>query len=394
MRKQCADGEWSTWKVYTFRTLCLTPSLISVTAGKRCGVGDVDLSAQYSHGIVKWYDAPTGGNLVHTGSTFSPYLTETTNYWVTSSEETIQTVGRITPNTTDSYTDTDTGLRFNILQPTLIQSVDVYSTSNGTINIKIVNSAGVEIFSTGSVSIVGGGSTSPNVIPIDYEISPGTDYKILIKSYSGVNLIRNSGIGGFPYEGSDGAMVITNGEFLGTSTSYYYFYNIKYGNPCRAPRTQVSGTVNPPPTLTLSSNTFTICQGESDVITITEGAENYDSYTWSPSAGVTGSATTEWTFNPTVHTNYTLTAHNSEDDCTKITTVNVTVSTAPIYTNLEGQYEVCPNEIVELNVNTILTNQFTVGTNNTLTSSTDPATAFYNRYAQSRQQYIYTTKQN
>lgn len=140
-----------------------------------------------------------------------------------------------------------------------------------------------------------------------------------------------------------------NGEFLGTSTLYYYFYNIKYGNPCRAPRTQVSGTVNPPPTLTLSSNTFTICQGESDVITITEGAENYDSYTWSPSAGVTGSATTGWTFNPTVHTNYTLTAHNSEDDCTKITTVNVTVSTAPIYTNLEGQYEVCPNNSVDRN---------------------------------------------
>ncbi len=63
------------------------PSITSVASASRCGTGTVTLSAVSSAGLVKWYDAPNGGNLLATGSSFTtPTISATTTYYADSSE--------------------------------------------------------------------------------------------------------------------------------------------------------------------------------------------------------------------------------------------------------------------------------------------------------------------
>jgi hypothetical protein len=57
-------------------------SITSTNAASRCGTGDLTISATPSNGIINWYDAITGGNLVGSGSTWTtPNISETTTYW-------------------------------------------------------------------------------------------------------------------------------------------------------------------------------------------------------------------------------------------------------------------------------------------------------------------------
>lgn len=71
------------------------PTITSVTPGSRCDAGTVTLGATTDIGTVNWYDAPTGGNLVGTGTSFTtPVLTSTTTYYVESSSASCTTVTR------------------------------------------------------------------------------------------------------------------------------------------------------------------------------------------------------------------------------------------------------------------------------------------------------------
>jgi hypothetical protein len=58
------------------------PTIISVTDDSRCGNGIVTLDATASAGTINWYDAPTNGNLVHSGTSYSPILSSTTTFYV------------------------------------------------------------------------------------------------------------------------------------------------------------------------------------------------------------------------------------------------------------------------------------------------------------------------
>jgi hypothetical protein len=56
----------------------------AVENAQLCGSGIAMLGASgISGSTFNWYDAPTGGNLVHTGSQFSPFLLASKSYWVT-----------------------------------------------------------------------------------------------------------------------------------------------------------------------------------------------------------------------------------------------------------------------------------------------------------------------
>ncbi|HLP65578.1 T9SS type A sorting domain-containing protein [Flavobacterium sp.] len=71
------------------------PIITSVTPASRCDAGTVTLGATTDSGTVNWYDAPTGGNLVGTGTSFTTsILTSTTTYYVESSSASCTTVTR------------------------------------------------------------------------------------------------------------------------------------------------------------------------------------------------------------------------------------------------------------------------------------------------------------
>ena len=86
----------------------------------------------------------------------------------------------------------------------------------------------------------------------------------------------------------------------------------------------------PSPAFTLSASTATICNGTpSSAITITSGASDYDTFSWTNSATVSGNPTNGWTFNPATTTTYTLTASNSGNSNSRTVTVVVTVNALP-----------------------------------------------------------------
>jgi hypothetical protein len=89
-------------------------------------------------------------------------------------------------------------------------------------------------------------------------------------------------------------------------------------------------TVNAPPAITLSGNPATICTEQtSTAVTVVTGGSNYDTYAWTPSASVTGNATSGWSFNPLSTTTYTLAVSQSTGLLPCSNTASITVSTNP-----------------------------------------------------------------
>ncbi len=68
----------------TTSIVVIDPQITTATPGYSCGPGSVQLSATSSPGtIIEWFDVPTGGNALDTGSNFTtPVLTSTTTYYV------------------------------------------------------------------------------------------------------------------------------------------------------------------------------------------------------------------------------------------------------------------------------------------------------------------------
>tara|TARA_R110001583_G_scaffold160872_1_gene312798 strand:+ start:79226 stop:82504 length:3279 start_codon:yes stop_codon:yes gene_type:complete len=92
-------------------TIYTIPNITNVTNTIICGAGIGTISAVASSGIINWYDALTGGNLVGIGGSFtSPNLTSTTTYYVDATENGCTTATRTPVVINVQYTTTPTGL--------------------------------------------------------------------------------------------------------------------------------------------------------------------------------------------------------------------------------------------------------------------------------------------
>lgn len=112
-------------------------------------------------------------------------------------------------------------------------------------------------------------------------------------------------------------------------------------------------TVTQPTPLVLSNASATICAGQTTpAVTITSGASAFDTFTWSPSTGVSGTAATGYTFNPSQTTTYTLTASQSQGAC--VIEVEYIVNVNPLpqpVTITASSNDVCLNQVVTLTGN-------------------------------------------
>lgn len=394
IRSKCIGTDVSIWTTgKEFKTLCLPPVISSTTGATICGFGEATLQAASNEGVLKWYETATSSTILGRGNTFvTPELSQTTSFWVSvSSDNSIEgNVGKVAPTTSSTYTDSDTGVVFDIVEAAKITTADIYSTSNGTISVKITNSSGTEIFSTGLLTIQGNGLTTPNRIPIDYDIQPGTGYRMLIKTYSGVSLIRESSGVSYPYTNNDNILKVTGGYFLGNSSSYYYFYNIGYEVGCTSERKEVVATVNPAPNFTLSTAAVEICrEAQSEVVRITAGARDYNTFEWIPATGVTGNATTGWTLSPAETTTYTLLASQSNGTCQARASVEVVVKPSPEAVGATESVELCPGSVGEMTAGMGAVTEAVFGTGTQSTTSNYPNT-FSGWYGGVKHQILYT----
>jgi hypothetical protein len=78
-------------------------SITGVIAGSTCAPsGVVNLSAT-GNGLIKWYDALTGGNLLNVGNTYSPTIIATTTYYVEAETHATPSQAIAIPNQTNNF---------------------------------------------------------------------------------------------------------------------------------------------------------------------------------------------------------------------------------------------------------------------------------------------------
>lgn len=113
----------------------ITPTITSTTPASRCDTGIVTLQALASAGTINWYDAPIGGTLLGTGTSFTTTnITATKTYYVdvntsTSCTSLTRTAITATVNNTPTITSTTDASRCDSGSVTLEAT-----SSDGTIN--------------------------------------------------------------------------------------------------------------------------------------------------------------------------------------------------------------------------------------------------------------------
>jgi hypothetical protein len=132
--------------------------------------------------------------------------------------------------------------------------------------------------------------------------------------------------------------------FIGNTTTLYVAVEDTLTG-CETSSTPVTITVTPGPALTLAALGDTICVGgTSAAIGLSSGAGVYNTYSWTPAAGVSGNEITGWSFNPAVSTTYTLVASQSAaPNCSNQDTLSIQVDQVipPTPTVPQNLFNIC-----------------------------------------------------
>jgi hypothetical protein len=359
----CAVGDSSTWTpVITFTTPCLPPNITSTTPGVRCGVGTVTLAAAADMGgTLNWYANASGGAAISSGTVFTtPTLTTTTDFYVSAiGAITSGAGGRTAPTATANTTASSYGLVFDAVKPFTLNSVDVFPTGTaGNLVVNLTTNTGA-VLQTATVAIPTGTVGTPYTVPLNFNVTPGTGYRLI--AVSSPSMIRESSLGGFPYSlGQVGN--ITSGYIGGTSTTYYFFYNWQFSFGCESARTMVTATVNTAPALSVTSGT-TICTNAVQTLNITSTLADYDNYVWTPSANLytdaaatvpyTGGniSTVYYSSSAIDNANYTINASNTVSGCVNFANVSMNADMPVIYASATPTL-LCSGNTVSLTANT------------------------------------------
>lgn len=331
IRGNCGPGDLSVWtQVFSFSTECNPPTFTTVTPAIRCGTGSVNLVAIPNAGSnTEWFDAP-GGNLLFTGSTFTtPSLVATTTFYAQAKAAGGNaTAGPRSPSSIaggKSAITTPSAVFVSILEDTQLLGLDIFPLSSGQNGLIVIrNSLNVAVASIPFTTSVVGGNT-PQTIPINFDFQPGI-YSLNLTTVPTSGLIGNAENVVYPYTSS--VAEITGNNF--DNSFYIFFYNLRFTTTCLSAITPVTATISAPPSLGLSSANEIICSGESTPTITVTGAGSFNTFSWSPATGISGSVGTGFTFNPTESTVYTLTASQTSGAlCTATTTLSIIVNPSP-----------------------------------------------------------------
>lgn len=193
-------------------------------------------------GIINWYDASTGGNLVGTGNPFTaPLVTNDVTYYA----EATSSAGRVSVGPKNNSFGTGASfagnqhLNFTALKAFKLKSVLVYADGAGNRTIQLRNSNGA-ILESKVVNIPNGTQR----VTLDFDVPVGIDYQLGVALNSNPNLFRNNAGAKYPYD--NGIVSITSNSASGAALDYYYFfYDWEVQEVCKFSRIPVTAYYDP-----------------------------------------------------------------------------------------------------------------------------------------------------
>ncbi|MFV5691541.1 T9SS type B sorting domain-containing protein [Flavobacterium sp. LT1R49] len=281
-------------------TVNISPSITSTTPASRCNTGTVTLTANASAGIIKWYDAPTGGTSLGTGASFTtPNIASTTTYYVDATGFSCTTPTR-----------TAIAAIINIT-PTITSTTPTSRCDTGTVTLGALASAGIINWydvQTGGTSLGTGTSfTTPNIVSttIYYvdAVASGCTTATRTAITATVNISPSitsttpasrcdTGTVTLGATASAGTInwynVPTAGTLLGTGTSFTTpsiasttTYYVETTNQCTSRRVSVTATIYPVVNI---NEEVILCQTETATLDASIPGMNY---LWSPGGETT-----------------------------------------------------------------------------------------------------------
>ncbi|MFN3969123.1 beta strand repeat-containing protein [Flavobacterium sp.] len=269
-----------------------TPVAVAVTQSVATGTGDTicvsgmaNLTTSGSS-ILNWYDAPTGGNLVATGTAYSPNVNTTTTYYVSSASASSASVNTAAWGGTTASTALFKGIAFDATNKLKLKTVTVYpknTAARTSIIITLFDATGNVVAGTTPVIFVptlntGTIGTVSQVVTLDYNIPAGTGYR-LVATYglaSTTNTLGNStGAITYPTSGSlvlRGNVSALNDAIVTTANTTNCFHNLTYDEICESTtRTPVIATVGCTKNLKLFIEGYYIGGGAMTAVKANEG---------------------------------------------------------------------------------------------------------------------------
>jgi len=242
------------------------------------------------------------------------------------------------------------------------------ATAAGTYTVKVTNST-TTCFATSAQKVI-----TVNPLPTATITSPATSFC----TGGSVLLSANTGTG-LTYQWSNTAGIITNATNATYAATAADTYTVKVTNStttCFATSAQKVITVNPLPTVTITSSASSFCAGGSLLLSANTGTGL--TYQWSNTAGIIASATNA-TYPATAAGTYTVKVTNSTTTCFATSAQKViTVNPLPTATISSPATSFCTGGSVLLSANTGtgLTYQWsnTTGIITSATNATYPAT--------------------
>lgn len=204
-----------------------------------CGSGSFSLSAASSNPVA-WLDS-NGIKISSQNPFVTPVLTHSTSYWLQDTVGgSLYHTGRADNSGSGSYLNSNWALIFNVNTACTLQSVYVYANGAGNRTFEIRTSGGTVLQSV-TVNVPNGGSR----VTLNFNLTPGTGYRLGFASGSTINLYRNSSGSVYPYNDAGGYVSITGNNANNATDYYYYCYDwILQGAGCVSQQRKVTAIVS------------------------------------------------------------------------------------------------------------------------------------------------------
>ena len=208
-----------------------------------CEPGQIQLEINEPGNSYLWYDSPEGTNLVHSGNIFTPTITESTIYYVQDGASNTESVGLT--NTTSGWQNTVSEFlyetTFNALQDITITEVTVFSGSNQTLVVSVIDTDGTTVIGSASQTIGIGQQT----IPLSISVLAGTGYRLSPIGTTGMLQLDNEQVS-YPYQ-VNGIIELTGLQtpWGGQNDWYANFYNIQISVGSGCDLTPVFAIIDP-----------------------------------------------------------------------------------------------------------------------------------------------------